>query len=136
MKATGKQITIKEKDYKFVDVPVMRNGKPTSRTKRELQYFDVEKTASSYEIEGHEVYIIDEELDRVMNGPESLGYVYLHKEDGTGICANCKFGEYGKANHRVPVEFFPKLGKLRIRSNGYNGATGRGWGAYVKNINW
>ena len=136
MKATGKKITIKTSEYKFVDVPVMRNGKPTSRTKRELESFDVEKTASSYEIEGHEVYIIDEKLERIMNGPEGLGYVYLYKKDGKAVVATCKFGRYGQTNHRVTVLYFPKQGRLGLASNGYNGATGKGWGATVKNIEW
>ena len=85
MKSTGKQITLTDRQYNWQDVPVMRNGKPTKRTKRVLVTEDIQVTASSYLIEGHEVYIKDAELKEVLAGTVFTDRVFLYREDGSAV---------------------------------------------------
>jgi hypothetical protein len=62
MKRTGNTIVAKLfVGDKFQDVPIMRNGKPTKRTKREYvsEYADVELTG--IEVQGHEIFINENE---------------------------------------------------------------------------
>ena len=136
MKSTGKKITVKGWEYSWREVPVMRAGKPTKRTKTVCVEKEVERSASSYLIEGHEVYIVDSELEAVLAGTHYSGHVYLYREDGRVVLAYCQYGRYGKADHKEAVEFNPKTEKIYVRSTGYNGPCGVGWGASVKRIDW
>jgi len=140
METTGKQITVTTQDYRYTIEPVMRNGKPTKRTKEVVRYIPVEHTASSYIIDGHEVYIIDEDLARAKQATaDDLIYsrlVGLYRADGSHVTCDCKYGRYGQANHVQGVTYDVLRKELHISTSGWQGATGRGWGAYVKRINW
>ena len=136
MKNTGNQIVISVYDGHSEVVPVMRNGKPTKRTKEIWVHGHKDVTASGYIVEGHEVFISDEELNEVLEGKSYRSVVTLYRKDGHAVIAICKFGRTGMADHREVVEFNPKTEQIYIRSTGYNGATGRGWGASVKRIEW
>lgn len=134
METTGKQITITRDEYRYTIEPVMRNGKPTKRTKEVVRYVPVEHTASSYLIDGHEVYIIDEDLARAKQASaDDLPYrrlVGLYRADGTHVTCDCKYGQYVQGlTYDVPRQ------QLRTDTSGYRGATGRGWGASIKRIN-
>ena len=136
MKSTGNQIIISVYDGHSEIVPIMRNGKPTKRTKEIWVDGTKEVTASGYIVEGHEVFISDEEMNDVLEGRAYSDLVFLRKRNGEAVIAILKFGRTGMADHREAVEFNPKTEQMHIRSTGYNGATGRGWGATVKRIEW
>ena len=136
MKSTGKQITLTDRRYNWQDVPVMRNGKPTKRTKRVLVTEDIQVTASSYLIEGHEVYIKDAELKEVLAGTAFTDRVFLYRGDGSAVIAHCRYGRTGTADHKQVVEYVPKKEIIFISSTGYNGPCGCGWGASVRRIDW
>lgn len=137
MLATGKQILIKNGNVEIVTeiVPVIRNGKPTKRTKKiqTIKYSDA--LADSYLVDGHEVYMIREDLEYAkIEG--HYNRVRMFKEDSSKIYADCKFGRTGTVNHKVLVKYNVSTGKIGIESTGYDGPTGKGWGAYVVRINW
>lgn len=140
METTGKQITITREEYRYTIEPVMRNGKPTKRTKEVVRYVPVEHTASSYLIDGHEVYIIDNDLATAKQATsDDLPYrrlVGLYRADGTHVTCDCKYGRYGQANHVQGLTYDVLRQQLHTETSGYQGATGRGWGASVKRINW
>lgn len=132
MEKTGNSIILKNH---FVGLhremqPVMRNGKPTKRMKEVVvrDYADV--TAWGYVIDGHEVFIPDAN----MNAPFTYSPVY--KANGDILTCVCKFGQSGTADHIEPYVLNKQIGKLVCTSTGMGGATGKGWGAIVKKINW
>lgn len=132
MEKTGNSIILKNH---FVGLhkemqPVMRNGKPTKRMKevRVIDHADV--IAYGYIIDGHEVFITDDD----MNSPYPFALVY--KANGEALTCICQFGCYGTAGHIEPYELNKTTGKLVCTSTGMRGATGRGWGAMIKKINW
>lgn len=59
----------------------------------------------------------------------------VYKMDGTPLEGNFKYGRTGTANH-VENIFVNWRGELVTTTSGYQGATGRGWGGYLKNIIW
>ena len=133
MKRTGNTIVAKLfVGGKIQDVPIMRNGKPTKRTKREYvaEYADVELTG--IEVQGHEIFI--NECEKHYNGDNTKFSVYNDK--GEGITIICKFGKSGKADHKEAAYYDVKTDQIVCLSRGFQGATGYGWGAYIKKINW
>lgn len=110
--------------------PVMRNGKPTKRMKEVLvnDYADV--VAWGYIIDGHEVFITDEEMESCWDD------ALVYKANGELLTCMCQFGYSGTADHEEPYKLNKKTGKFFCSSSGMGGATGRGWGAMIKRINW
>jgi hypothetical protein len=133
MKRTGNTIVAKLfVGSKFQDVPIMRNGKPTKRTKREYvsEYADVELTG--IEVQGHEIFI--NENEKHYNGDNTKFSAY--NGEGERITVICKFGKSGKADHTEVAHYNVKIDQIVCLSSGFQGATGHGWGAYIKKINW
>lgn len=133
MKRTGNTIVAKLfVGGEFQDVPIMSNGKPTKRTKREYvaKYADVELTG--IEVQGHEIFI--NENEKHYNGDNTKFSAYNDK--GERITAICKFGKSGKADHTEVAHYNVKIDQIVCLSSGFQGATGYGWGAYIKKINW
>lgn len=132
MEKTGNSIILKNHfvGSHYEMQPVMRNGKPTKRMKevRVMDYADV--VAYGYIIDGHEVFI----TDKSMNDPYSFATVY--KANGEALTCTCQFGCYGTADHIELYELNKTTGKLVCTSTGMGGATGRGWGAMIKKVNW
>lgn len=137
MLATGKEIVIKDGIIDVIReiVPVMRNGKPTKRTKEVVVVKKSDAIADSYMIEGHEVYMIRENVEKAKK-ENHYHCVTLFKEDSSAIYADCQFGRTGTAIHRVIVKYNVVSNKVGVYSNGYDGATGKGHGCYIKRINW
>lgn len=137
MLATGKQILIKNGNVEVIYeiVPVLRNGKPTKRTKeiQTIKYSDA--LADSYLIDGHEVYMIRKDVEEAKIAG-NYNRVIMFKEDSSMIYADCKFGRTGTVNHKVLVKYNVSTDRIEIQSTGYNGADGKGHGAYVVRINW
>ena len=117
-----KTITIKE--IKWIDVPVMRNGKPTKRTKRIYEWVNKEVEMDCIEYQGHKIYY-DPTRDNTT----------AYKENGEILTGDFLFGIYGKVirPHCLCVN---KKRQLSWNVNGYEGATGKGWGARLIKINW
>lgn len=137
MEKTNNKILVKVLDWERKSVPVMRNGKPTKRTKETIVYFDVELPATGYMIEGHELFIIDKDLEE-KTSPNYKGWlmVCLYKADGTKLTCNCLYGRYGKANHEQVVLWNTERNCLYTDSRGWDGATWKGSGARMRKINW
>lgn len=132
MEKTGNSIVLKNH---FVGIkremqPVMRNGKPTKRMKEVIVDLYDDVIAWGYMIEGHEVFI----TDKAMESSDSLAFVY--KADGHLLTCECQFGAYGKVDHTEPYQLNKTTGKFVCLSSGMGGATGRGWGAMIKRVNW
>ena len=130
MEKTNNKILVKVIDWERKQVPVMRNGKPTKRTKETIVYFDVELPATGYMIEGHELFIIDKDL---ADGKNS---VCVYKADGTKLTCNCLYGRYGKANHEQVMLYNVAQDILFTDYHGWDGATWKGSGARIRKINW
>lgn len=111
--------------------PVMRNGKPTKRMKEVYVHDYADVVAYGYMVEGHEVFMTDEDMN-----DNTWDYVPMYKANGLRLTCMCQFGHYGQADHEVGYLYNKKTGKCACLSNGYEGATGRGWGAFIKKINW
>lgn len=91
--------------------------------------------ADSYLVDGHEVYMIREDVEKAKID-RNYNCVVMFREDSSKIYADCRFGRTGTANHKVIVTYNVLKDRIEIHSTGYNGATWRGYGAYVKRINW
>lgn len=132
MEKTGNSIVLKDH---YVGLhremqPIMRNGKPTKRMKEVLVREFADVTAWGYIIDGHEVFITDAAMESEWN------YASVYKANGESLTCICKFGQYGTADHIEPYQLNKATGELVCTSGGMGGATGRGWGAYIKKINW
>lgn len=136
MKATGKQIIVKNVliGGHFENIPVMRNGKPTKRTKETYIEDRQDVVADSYLIEDREVYIIRQDLERAYKS--DYKNVCLYRENGTRISARCLFGSYGQSMHTKAVRYNVSTGQIGVDPCGYNGPCGKGSRAYIKQINW
>lgn len=137
MLATGKQIWIKDRKVEVTReiVPVLRNGKPTKRTKEVTITKYSDALADSYMVDGHEVYMIREDVEKAKK-ENHYPCVTLFKEDSSAIFADCQFGRTGTAIHMVVVNYNVVSNKVGVYSNGYDGATGKGHGCCIKRINW
>lgn len=115
----------------FENVPVMRNGKPTKRTKKVYvdEYADL--TATGYLYQGHEIFLLDKDAE-----DETMNFIRTYRADGTRLTCMCQFGKYGQTDHESTCDYYKKLKAISCHSDGYQGATGRGWHAYIKRINW
>lgn len=132
MKTTGNKIVANLfVGGKLQEVPVMRNGKPTKRMKKEWvsEYSDVELTG--IEVEGHEVFI--NENEKHYNDDTKFA---AYNSSGERITVIAKFGRTGKADHQEPAFYEMKTNKIVCLSNCFQGATFHGYGAYIKKINW
>lgn len=107
---------------KFI-VPVMRNGKPTKRTKVEWRTILIDVEMDCIEHEGHLIYF---------NPNEDISCAY--KENGETLTGEFKYGSYGTALHKEVLRI--KNNKLVTSSLGYSGSTTKGWGGRLVKINW
>lgn len=135
MERTGNTIIIKDMyiGCRFEKVPVMRNGKPTKATKEVCIEEKADLPAIGFMYEGHEIFIL--ERDVMSEEIQSWGYP-VFKADGSRLTCNCKFGRYGQANHEEVMRWYKEQDELGCGSRGYEGPTGRGWGAVIRKINW
>lgn len=111
-------------------VPVMRNGKPTKRTKEVWEENWEERTLTGIEVEGHEVFIDENEK----SSREDCFVMY--NNNGEKITAEVRIGRTGTKNHSVVAFYNKKTNQVIHFHNGYDGATGRGWGTYLVKVNW
>lgn len=123
-----------------VEEPVLRNGKPTKRTKKVWKSISRDEIADGYTVEGHEVFIPRAHFDMAMQKISNLSVydysVVPYTASGQRLMACCKFGKYGQKDHMEPVWLNLKTGTLFVSSRGYQGATGRGWGCSMGHILW
>ena len=137
MEKTNNKISVKTLKLDWVEVPVMRNGKPTKRTKTFLKDSYVETPASGYIIEGHEVFITDEDIANAENPKYDRNTIVgLYRKDGSRLTCECKYGRYGTADHRQVLSYDMKNKRVYTSPYGWNGATWKGAGATIKRINW
>lgn len=118
-------------DSHYEDVPVMRNGKATKRTKQVwvAEYADL--NATGYLYEGHEIFLLDKDAE-----DETMNFIRTYRADGTRLTCMCQYGRYGQADHEDTCDYYKKSKVISCHSDGYQGATGRGWHSYIKRINW
>lgn len=116
----------------FQDVPVMRNGKPTKRTKRQYVSIYEDRELIGIEVQGHEIFI-DENEKHYREGDTSY---QAYNDKGERITVICNYGRTGKAPHEEAAYYDMKKNQIVCFATGYQGATGHGWGAYIKKINW
>ena len=132
MKATGNTITVNDfAGFRREMQPVMRNGKPTKRMKEVSVKVYEDMAATGYEIEGREVFILDKDMNDA-----DMQWARVYRADGTRLTCMCQFGRYGTADHEETYNFSKKTQRFIVFCSGYNGATGRGWGASVTRVNW
>lgn len=138
MKRTGNKIVVNLcVDGEFQDVPVMRKGKPTKRTKRQWVPIYEDRELTGIEVQGHEIFIDEKKLDNEKYANCWMGNnTVAYKADGSILKCNCKFGCYGKADHKEVVYYNKKRNCFTVSTNGYSGPCGVGAGAYIKNIIW
>ena len=115
--------TIKIRTFEKVMVPVMRNGKPTKKTKAEWRPILVDIEMDCIEHEGYLIYF---------NPNENISCAY--KENGEALTGEFKYGSYGTALHKEVLRI--KNNKLVTSSLGYSGSTTKGWGGRLVKINW
>lgn len=129
MKRTGNTITVESSEVRREEVPVMRNGKPTKRTKLVWKTIPTNIQAIGIEVGGREVFVVEKDL----NGYFKQSVCY--RKDGTILLCKCKFGRYGQADHIEPV-YYKEPDRLFAATTGYDGPCGVGRGAYIKAILW
>lgn len=115
MKRTGNTIVAKLFVCgEFQDVPIIRNGKPTKRTKRKYvaEYADVELTG--IEVQGHEIFINENEK-RYNDDNKFSDY----NDKGERIAVICKFGKSGKADHKEVAHYNVKTDQIVCLSSGF-----------------
>lgn len=133
MKKTGNKIVVNVfVKGELQDVPVMRNGKPTKRTKRQWVPIYEDRELTGIEVQGHEIFIDEKES----HYNESNNSYCAYNSKGERITAICQYGRTGKAPHKEAAYYDMKKDQIVCFATGYQGATGHGWGAYVKQINW
>ena len=114
--------------FRTIEVPVMRNGKPTKKMKSVIESYTIENEYESIEIEGHLCFYNPQELEKWCSAS-------LRKENGDFLEASYKYGYSGQVIHKHVVEINKNF-KLVHRANGLGGSTRKGWGASLVKINW
>ena len=112
----------------LLEVPVMRNGKATKRMKKEWAVRLIEVDVHSVLIEGRQCWV---RRDGIWSD-----YSMVYRHDGTAVTCDCQFGAYGTKAHREALYYYHDRRAWGVSTTGYNGATGRGWGASIRTINW
>lgn len=112
----------------LLELPVMRNGKPTKRMKKEWAVRLLEVEVHSVLIEGRQYWV---RKDGIWSD-----YSNVYRNDGTAVTCNCQFGAYGQKAHVEALYYYHSSHSWGIKSSGFNGATGRGWGASIRSYNW
>ena len=130
MKRTNNSIEIKVEKCNFMDVPVIRNGKPTKGARKKLVTYEVIERAIGIEVEGHEVFVIEKELL-----DDTHRFIFCYDQKGEILTCNCQYGAYGKAGHLECLYYNKATNTFIASTNGYQGATGRGWGSRIISIN-
>ena len=137
MEKTNNKITVTIPTSNYEEVPVMRNGKPTKRTKTIWTVVDIEVSANGYIIDGHELFITDRDFEDAMNPRyEWQTMVRLYRKDGSRLTCECQYGKYGTADHTQTVDYDMRHKRFWTSTLGYTGATTKCWGATIKRINW
>ena len=113
-----------EQHCKMVDVPVMRNGKPTKRIKRQVEWYDVEVEYTEVTIEGYNYY---------SEPQKDYGYRSVKKEDGTNLKGLWKYGVSGQILREESI-FMDNKGNIIKSKNGYDGPMGKASRAYLIRI--
>lgn len=134
MKKTGNKIVVNVfVKGEFQDVPVMRNGKPTKRTKRQWVPIYEDRELTDIEVQGHEIFIDEKE------NHESIRFkgIYMaFKADGERLTVECKYGSQGTKLHQSCGFYSEKYNNIISRDNGWDGPLGKGSGARIVKINW
>ena len=134
---TNNQIEITISKYEIVNVPVMRNGKPTKRMKKGWKETKHKSIAVGILVENKEVFICEDDLKKADKAECWYNAkAVCYKADGSVLKCNCQFGRYGKADHVEVVYYNIKRNCFTVSTNGYDGACGVGAGAYIKEILW
>ena len=132
MEKTNNSIIVNEfVGFHYEDVPVMRNGNATKRTKRVIVDDYAELNATGYLYNGHEIFLLDKDAE-----DEEMNFIRTYRADGTRLTCMCQYGRYGQADHEDTCDYHKKSKVISTHSSGYQGSTGRGWGASIKRINW
>ena len=132
MEKTNNSIIVNEfVGIHYEDVPVMRNGKATKRTKQVRVYDYAELKATGYLYNGHEIFLLDKDAEN-----EEMDFISTYRADGTRLTCMCQYGRYGQADHETTCDYYKKSKVISTHSSGYQGPTGMGWGASIKRINW
>lgn len=110
----------------LVEVPVMRNGIPTKRMKKEWVDSIVALEVEEIIIEGKAVYAVVED--------KYFASRVVYNNDAEEIYANWIYGRSGEKLHKEILRI--DRNNEIIKSSGYQGATGKGWSTRLKNIIW
>lgn len=111
------------------DVPVMRNGKPTKRMKREWVANYEERTLTGIMVQGHEIFIDEREIS-------SQNIYMAFKSNGERLMVACKYGNYGSQLHVAAGFYDAKSNMITVMDRGWDGPMGKGRGARIVKINW
>lgn len=100
------------------------------------KFIEKPETAILVNIEGHAVYVLKSAIDgeTYPNGVSHTSNVY--RADGSIIRCAWVFGPTGKADRWGALIYETKKHFIVRTTNGLNGATGRGFGARLKFIDW
>lgn len=130
METTGNTITVNVFiGGEMKDVPVMRNGKPTKRMKRQYVANYEDRVLTGIMVQGHEIFIDEREA--------SFQNIYMaFKGDGERLMVACKYGNYGSQLHMAAGFYDAKSNMITVMDRGWDGPMGKGRGARIVKINW
>lgn len=135
MKTTGNTITVNVFiGGEMKDVPVMRNGKPTKRMKREWVANYEERTLTGIMVQGHEIFIDENQATSERSVRDKVYMAF--KGDGERLMVACKYGNYGSQLHMAAGFYDAKSNMITVMDRGWDGPVGKGRGARIVKINW
>lgn len=102
------------------------------------EFVNVPETAVLHNIENHDVYILESALNGTQldlyGNPDYETCVY--REDGTKVMCAYVFGRTGKSLRWAALRYHAQKNFIIKTTNGMSGATGHGWGASLRLIDW
>ena len=122
--------TMNIKEWKIVEEPVTKNGKPSKRTKKVWKEHQVEYEVEEINIRGNIYYA--KKCDANW-GRESWRTRCMYHADGRIVKGNFLYGRSGTKHHEE-VLLIDEKDRLITTSSGWQGACGRGWGGYLVDI--
>ena len=102
------------------------------------EFVNVPETAVLLNIENHDVYVLESAMNGtqldIYNNPDYDTLVF--REDGTKIMCAYVFGRTGKSLRWAALRYHAQKKFIIKTTNGMSGATGHGWGALLRLIDW
>lgn len=114
--------------FEYQTIPVMRNGKPTKKTKEVRVEMNSDVEYELTEIEGHQVYVEKEPRFDTLS---------IRTLDGEYLTFNYRKGYSGQNTYTARLFLDAKTRKFYYKAGqGYDGPMGKGSQVIVLNINW